>query len=68
MTDRTGRLRFRTYKINGVEITVNVNYRTNVGYRATIKGKQGAFCDSEHSPEEALGNLFVTWLAEETRT
>lgn len=66
MVDDTNRLRIQKWEVKGIaakaKITVNTNYRKNVGYRATLQGKPGAFCDSTHSPEEAVGKLLITWL------
>jgi len=52
-------------QVDPVEIIVNLNPRFNIGYRATIRGKPGVWGDSPHSPEEALGILFMNWILEE---
>ncbi len=63
MSDVKGRLRITEYiiKVDGKKkiISVNRNPRLNVGYRATIRGQAGLWCDSENSPEEAVGKLVI---------
>ena len=61
MVDNKNRLRLKKFTYKGTKLQVNTNWRKNVGYRCTVMGKPGAFCDGE-TVEEAVANCIETWL------
>ena len=67
MTDVASKLRIRKFKLGKLRISVNMNPRKGIGYRATIHRQSGKWGDSEHSPEEAIGKLLITWAMTELK-
>ena len=61
MGKKNDRLRIRLFNILGKEIQVNTNPRKGVAFRAAFRGEAGKWGDSEHSWQEAVGNLLLNW-------